>query len=272
MQTEIECKPTGWFIGRAVMMMLMFLGFGGYFYYDGSVGYAEKNLEMLMYRCFVKAGETFDKEVNSGHADSMTWREIVKNARVDFPAEYPLPEGVDRENTPWPEVLADYELMKAAGKGWSSAWEMYSAEKKFALEQDPEAHPYDESKVFEQWVAGTVCIVLGTMALYVLIRTLGRKMQIKGSDVQAAGQSFQVKDVCRLDMRQWKLKGLAYAQLSEECGGKKVRLDGLTYGGFKEENAPNNAEGFMQAFLAQYSGEIVDYADEEPTAQEQAES
>ena len=45
MQSDtVECKPTMWFTGRAVIMALMFLGFGVYFYYDASTGYPQKNL------------------------------------------------------------------------------------------------------------------------------------------------------------------------------------------------------------------------------------
>lgn len=43
MQSDtVECKPTMWFTGRAVIMALMFLGFGVYFYYDASIGYPQK--------------------------------------------------------------------------------------------------------------------------------------------------------------------------------------------------------------------------------------
>ena len=50
MQSDtVECKPTMWFTGRAVIMALMFLGFGVYFYYDASTGYPQKNLESVSY-------------------------------------------------------------------------------------------------------------------------------------------------------------------------------------------------------------------------------
>lgn len=43
MQSDtVECKPTMWFTGRVVIMALMFLGFGVYFYYDASTGYPQK--------------------------------------------------------------------------------------------------------------------------------------------------------------------------------------------------------------------------------------
>lgn len=66
-------------------------------------------------------------------------------------------------------------------------------------------------------------------------------------------------DIARLDLRRWKLKGLAIATLKPECGGARIRLDGLTYGGFRKEDSPHNAEDFMKALLSLYRGEIVDY-------------
>lgn len=65
MQSDtVECKPTMWFTGRAVIMALMFLGFGVYFYYDASTGYPQKNLEFFMHKAFVDAGAVFDREVS----------------------------------------------------------------------------------------------------------------------------------------------------------------------------------------------------------------
>ena len=40
--------------------------------------------------------------------------------------------------------------------------------------------------------------------------------------------------------------------------GKKVKIDGMTYGGFnKAKGEP--AEAFMKALLAQYKGDIIEY-------------
>lgn len=72
-------------------------------------------------------------------------------------------------------------------------------------------------------------------------------------------RGFRVDDIARLDLRRWKLKGLAIATLKPECGGARIRLDGLTYGGFRKEDSPHNAEDFMKALLSLYRGEIVDY-------------
>jgi len=246
-----------WFTGRAVVMALMFLGFGVYFYYDASTGYPEKNLEFFMHKAFVDAGALFDREVNGKGASAEDWKRIVLARTVEFPEGYEIPSGVNRNAVPWPDVLADYELMSAPGKGWSAAWQSYSGEKRYPIK--PEDHPYDGSKIFEQWVAGGICMALALAALFFLVRTRSREMALKGEKVTAAGRVFRVGDIARLDLRRWKLKGLAIATLRPECGGARIRLDGLTYGGFREEDSPHNAEDFMKALLSLYRGEIVDY-------------
>lgn len=258
MQSDtVECKPTMWFTGRAVIMALMFLGFGVYFYYDASTGYPQKNLEFFMHKAFVDAGALFDHEVSRKGAGKEEWKRTVTLRMVEFPEAYQIPAGVDRKGVPWPSVLADYGLMAAPGKGWSAAWLGYSGEKQYPVK--PVEQPYDGSKIFEQWVAGSICMALAMVALFFLIRTRGRKMTLENGRVTAAGRSFRVEDIDRLDLRRWKMKGLAIATLKPECGGAKIRLDGLTYGGFRKEDSPNNAEDFMKALLVLYHGEVVDY-------------
>ena len=227
MQSDtVECKPTMWFTGRAVIMALMFLGFGVYFYYDASTGYPQKNLEFFMHKAFVDAGALFDREVGGNGASPQDWERTVLERTVEFPEGYQVPSGVDRDATPWPDVLADYRLMSAPGKGWSAAWQSYSGEKRYPIK--PVDHPYDASKIFEQWVAGSICMVLALVALFFLVRTRGRKMALKEGQVTAAGRVFRVDDIARLDLRRWKMKGLAIATLNPECGGDRIRLLPIT--------------------------------------------
>lgn len=210
-----------------------------------------------MHKAFVDAGALFDREVSGNGASPQDWERTVLERTVEFPEGYQVPSGVDRDATPWPDVLADYRLMSAPGKGWSAAWQSYSGEKRYPIK--PVDHPYDASKIFEQWVAGSICMVLALVALFFLVRTRGRKMALKEGQVTAAGRVFRVDDIARLDLRRWKMKGLAIATLNPECGGDRIRLDGLTYGGFRKEDSPNNAEDFMKALLSLYRGEVVDY-------------
>lgn len=270
MQSEpVICKPTMWFTSRAVIMGLMFLGFGAYFYYDAVAGYPQKNLEYFMHKTFVEAGRLFDGMAAKGVPGDAEWRMEVQERKVDFPSGYAIPDGVDRDGTPWPSVLGDAALMAAPGKGWSAAWQAYSEEKQYAIK--PVEKPFDQSKISEQWVAGSVCTALTLAVLFLLVRTLGRRMTLQGDEVTAAGRRFRVGDIARLDLRKWKAKGLAHLVLKPECGGARVRLDGLTYGGFRKADSPNNAEDFMQALLQSYKGEVMDYAEaEEPAAGDEA--
>ena len=113
----------------------------------------------------------------------------------------------------------------------------------------------------ENWKKATPVwlILLAVAALFLLARTLRRRMALEGDLVTAAGKKFRVEDIVRLDLRRWMINGLAHAALKPECGGGRIRLDGLTYGGFRKEDSPNNAEDFMKALLGRYHGEVVDY-------------
>ena len=84
MQSDtVECKPTMWFTGRAVIMALMFLGFGVYFYYDASTGYPQKNLEFFMHKAFVDAGALFDREVSGNGPPRRTGSAPFWSARLN---------------------------------------------------------------------------------------------------------------------------------------------------------------------------------------------
>ena len=72
-------------------------------------------------------------------------------------------------------------------------------------------------------------------------------------------ESWKIRKNRKTWKSRWKLKGLAIATLKPERGGARIRLDGLTYGGFRKEDSPHNAEDFMKALLSLYKGEIVDY-------------
>ena len=70
-----------------------------------------------------------------------------------------------------------------------------------------------------------------------------------------------------LDLRKWDTKGLALIEHEGASGKGKIRIDGLTYGGFKKEN-DEPAERLMQRIRANFSGEVIEYtvAEEVPEA------
>ena len=275
---------TKWFLVRAVLMGVMFFGFGGYFFYDAAIGYPRQNEVFFTYQGFKKAGDDFETLRSSSSPvlppmdgegaitraarwacdarNAVLWRGVVKNGRVfvrdSKGNDCPLPEGAAAAPA-WPAVLANYDVM--ASGGWSAAWNVYSGEHR--LPSKPGEKPHDAASIREQWIAGSVCMVFGLLCLGLLLRTMGRRMSLSGNEVCAAGRKFSVADIRLVDLRQWKLKGLARFTVEKDGRTERVRVDGMTYGGFdKEQGEP--AERFMQAVLALYGGDVLVYEEEEP--------
>lgn len=70
-----------------------------------------------------------------------------------------------------------------------------------------------------------------------------------------------------MDLRKWDRKGLAFAWTKGgDASERKIRIDGLTYGGFKKEDG-EPAEKLMQAIKAGFSGELIEYEAEEDSAE-----
>ncbi len=254
---------TKWFLVRAVLMGVMFFGFGGYFFYDAAIGYPKQNEVFFTYQGFKKAGDDFEQYRNSpvgwsSHVqESVLWRGKEEGGRVSVPDAKGnvclLPEGVSAAPA-WPAALADHAAM--ASGGWSAAWNAYSAERRFPSK--PGEKPHDAASIREQWIAGSVCMVFGLLCLALLLRTMGRRLSLDGDEVCAAGRKFRVEDIRLADLRQWKLKGLARFAVEKDGKRESVRIDGMTYGGFdKAQGEP--AEGFMRAVLARYGGDVLVY-------------
>lgn len=242
---RVVCKPTMWFKSRAIGMGLLLLGFGCYFFYDASIGYPEKNAHYVMYRAFESAGQAVE-----GVPSQDEWTRISQENVIHFPAQYPVPASTG-SSLPWPQEMVDFGLMK---QGWNEAWTVYTTRLKLPLK--PVDFPFDAGKITEQWVAGGISCALGVLCFALLLRTLNRRMAIEGDRVTAAGRTFPVARITRLDMRKWKHKGIAYALLED---GRRIRLDGFCYGGFAK-NAPSpHAEDFMKALISVYRGEILDF-------------
>lgn len=255
---HVVCKPTSWGISRAALMGVVLIGLGIYFFYDGFVGYPQKNLEYFTHKAFEDSAKSFDEQAKERGFNSIEWSDYVSKSKIQFPSDYPIPEGVNRDGTPWPSILADYTAFTTPGVGWSSLWKKYSSELQYDF--SPVETPYDHGKIFEQKVAGIITCLLGLGCFGIIFLIVSRKIEINGDAVTTGGKKFQVSDIVSIDMRQWKNKGLAKIRLSDAMGGKTARVDGLSYGGFDKNKADCNASAFMDALLARYSGEIVDYA------------
>ncbi len=258
-ETTIICKPTLDTFVRFSIVLAAFLGFGLYFFYDASVGYRKANEVYFSYQAFAQLGD----DITTNHPTPSAWEakrsnSPLINARTEngeLVAQegehtYPLPTDCEATRT-CPTEVCNFDAMN---KSWNDCWLAYTARMRFPSQ--PVDHAYDAAAIREQWYAGGVCMFISALLLALMIRTARRVMALRGDTVTAAGQTFLISDISRLDLRQWGkgYKGIAYATVK----GKKIRMDGMTYGGFNPEKG-EPAEAFMKALQARYQGEILEY-------------
>lgn len=256
-------------------MLVMFAVFAVYFYYDGSVGYRQKNKVHYLYQTFGKAVNAFAAMDADGGVSERQWREFASQQSVDFPKDTSiLPSDLELP-MPWPDVLQDYERMKSLQ--WNQLWLEYSAEHQYP--DTPSKEPYDARKIKEQWVFCYICSALTLVAAFILLRTLSRSISADENGVIShTGKKIAYSDMKSLDLRKWNSKGLAYIDYESSSGSGRFRLDGLTYGGFKKDRgAP--AEELMKMIKQNFSGEIIEYeqispemAEDQPTEQNKEKS
>lgn len=265
MSERIVCKPTPWFLLRAAAMLLMFGVFAVLFFVDGKWGYREKNLSYFVSKAFEQATQEF--RLKKDELSPEAWRAFAEKQLIDFVQRegedeksevVPVPEGTPVP-MPWPPVLHDYEAMKASldqqpGKLFND-YRLQANIKKDAPEK-----AFPARKITEQWVVFWICLVLTLGAVVVLLRTMGRSIAIDGKALYpAGGGTVPFADMVRLDLRKWDTKGLAFAWAKTASGGeRKLRIDGLTYGGFKKEQ-DEPAERLMVRLRENFSGELIEY-------------
>lgn len=252
---QIVCKPTPWFLIRAAAMLLMFGIFSVLFFIDGSTGYRKKNLGFFIHATFKLAHEEFARMNSSGSLTAEEWKGHAEKQVISLPEDRSVLPADLKFPVPWPDELHDYEKMKPLD--WHRLWLDYSGARE--MSSSPPERPYDARKIQEQWVVFCVCLTLVIGAAFFLVRTLGRSL--KADDVGVTGVNGKVipySDMKRLDLRKWETKGLAFIDFEGGSGKGRVRIDGLTYGGFKkEQNEP--AERLMRKIRSHFSGEILEY-------------
>ncbi len=251
----ISCKPTPWFLFRGAVMLLMFTVFAVLFYLDGSTGYRKKNVNYYLHQTFELANKKFAEMNADGSLTAEKWKSFAAQQSVSFPQDASiLPESL-KLPMPWPTVLNDYEKMKPLQ--WNILWREYSKEN--GLDVSPPEHPYDAGKIREQWIVFVICVILSALAAFFLIRTMRRSVSVDGVAVtDQRGKRVPFADMKTLDLRKWETKGLAFIDYDGSAGAGKIRLDGLTYGGFKKENG-EPAERLLQRIRSRFSGEIIEY-------------
>ncbi len=249
----IVCKPTPWFLLRAVVMLLMFGVFAVLFYIDGSTGYRKKNESYYLRKTFETANEDFTK-MNSGSLTPEEWKRHAAQQTVGFPEDRTVLPADIKLPTPWPTILHDYERMKPMQS--HLLWREYSKEHGLTASVE---EPYDTKKIREQWIVFAICSVLSLVAAFFLLRTIRRTISADAEAVTTQqGKRIPYGDLKTLDLRKWETKGLAFIDYEGAAGKGRIRIDGLTYGGFKKEQ-DEPAERLMRQIRARFSGEIIEY-------------
>jgi hypothetical protein len=259
----IVCKPTAWFYQRALGMLAMFLFLGGWFFQDASTGYRKENQVFFLNRAFITAAAAFQQQQQEGMLTDAAWRDYAAKQTVDFGEDLSLIPASVTLPMPWPQELHDSALL---AKGQVEAWEAFTG--RMQWDRKPPEKLHEASSIREQWYFAYGLSALALYTSFILLRTMRRRMCIdEGIITTQDGRNVPVADLTRLDLRKWGTKGLAFAYYPQN-GGKegRIRIDGLTYGGFqKDQGEP--AEALMRELRAHFTGEVIEYASEETTAE-----
>lgn len=238
----------------------MFTFLAGWFFKDASVGYRQENEVYVMHRAFAEAAQIYQKRQQEGLLTDVEWKEYASQKHVDvgddpglLPASLPQP-------LLWPEELRNSSNL---ARGQAAVWESYTAKRQW--NRKPPEKWHDAASIREQWVVAYTLSVLACGSLFILVRTSRRRLCIEGDTIITQdGRRVLMADLTRLDLRKWSTKGLAFAYYPLR-GNKegKIRIDGLTYGGFlKDQGEP--AEQFMHILRDHFTGELIEYATEQP--------
>lgn len=254
----IICKATLDTFVRLGIVTAAFLGFAVYFFYDGALGYRHQNEAICSFKAFAELGNQVSgcpEPLWKARREASPLIEARQEGDALFAVDakghrYPLPADCEAARSCPPEAR-DYAAMT---RSWNDCWAAYSKRMRFPIK--PGEHPHDEGAIREQWIAGGLFSGIGLILLALALRTYRRELSLRGDTITAAGQQFSLSDISLIDLRQWGagFKGVAYFTVK----GKRIRIDGMTYGGFNEAKG-EPAEQFMKAVLARYQGDIIEY-------------
>ena len=268
---SVVCKPTPWFLFRVLVMLLMFSIFAVLFYLDGSTGYRKKNEVFYLYQTFQQAHAEFIRMNADGLLTSDAWHRYAETQTVGFPKDPALLPATLKLPMPWPDLLHDYQRMMP--QQVMPLWREFT--KQNGMNAIPPDAPHDARQIQEQWIVCWGCLALASTAAFFLLRTLGRSIAADDQGVLTPrGRRVPYAELKTLDLRKWETKGLAFLDYNGPSGKGRIRIDGLTYGGFKPEN-DEPAERLMRLIRSRFAGELIEYAPlavEAPPAGNEAES
>lgn len=256
---KIVCKPTPWFIFRAAVMLLMFGVLAFLFYRDGLIGYRQKNAAYFLRASFEEAANQLQAKSQGGSISPAEWRDFAARQTVKLPVDASILPPEVQPGMKWPQPLHDLTALRE--KQWQHLWREYSAAwPAWSMDAEPPHVPYDAGKIRDQWIVCGICFGLSFIAAFFLIRTLLRRISVDEEALYPYnGKRIPFTDLTRLDLRKWDTKGLAFVDYQGSSGTGRVRLDGLTYGGFKKEQG-EPAEALMRRLRSHFSGELIEYA------------
>lgn len=236
-------------------MLLMFGVFAVLFYIDGSTGYRKKNESYYLRKAFQTANDEFSKMNSGGSLTPEAWKLHAEAQTIEFPEDRSILPASLAIPMAWPPILHDFERMKPLQ--WNILWREYSKDRGLNASVD---EPFNAQKIGEQWIVFWICLALAMVAAFFLVRTIGRSISVDHEAVtDQKGKRIPFSDLKVLDLRKWETKGLAFIDYDGASGKGRIRVDGLTYGGFKKEN-DEPAERLMQRIRSHFSGEIIEYA------------
>ena len=194
----IICRVTPWFFKRMGILVLMLLGMGGYFFYDGIIGYPKNNAKVDKKDWFEHEFiGSFDAAKKDGHLGEWIAEQKAKE----------MPTGENGEAPKW----ATY----AARNGWPEDIKRYTTEE---IDQ-------------QFWWAGAMA--LGGFVVLIKLLLDRRKTLVAKTDhmIMPGGAIVRYADAFRVDKRKWDIKALAYVFYRANGSEKKAVIDDLKYDG-----------------------------------------
>ena len=239
-QVKIICQPTAWFYKRFIGLSCLFFGMSAWFFFDGLKTYPKKNWEYYSYQTFKKAGEIFQNRYRQqgDKFNESEWVAIVSSQKMEFPQQEKrlLPKTVSRDQ-PWPDELKNFDVLienVSAKIPAQKLWIDYSRNLPFNT-NNPIDHAYSQQQILQQ-IGIAFCLLAIAMGycLFNLRIALGR-LELDEVGIRTAfGKRVLFEQIEALDTKKWDKKGIATLTFSEGGKIRKVRLDGMIYGGFSE--------------------------------------
>lgn len=202
-------KNTKWYIYRMSLIIILFLGFGSYFFYDGYIGYPKKQ---VIYKKYQSIKEAYNKYLL-----------LTQKENSDFDDKWN--KYIEDENLP--DILKNANYFEEGGI--SKMWSQYTIKKGWS---DKVPKDYTVRQIQEQYFFGCLCSVIGLTILSYFLINLNKKLKLdKNAVILPNGDNVLFKNIYKIDKRKWDKKGLSYIYYNNKSNRKKRGvLDCLRYG------------------------------------------